>query len=163
MPSRRLPGMPPLLGAADVLRRMQTQTEMMTELPEILAELTRAARTLAETVESTKETAASANRVVSRVEALLNELEDPVQRLRPGIERVGEVLDAPVVRRLPELLESVENAVLPVTRRAERLRLHLARLGERRRQTAARLRRLGLSPQAAGGEPPSSAKHGFTP
>jgi uncharacterized protein Yka (UPF0111/DUF47 family) len=136
-PGWQLPGLPSMLSAADLLRIAQLQTELMTELPETIAELTRAARSLAESVDSVKDTVASAqdtvasaSSVVARVEAVVNELEAPVQALRPGLRRVAEVLDAPVVQRLPEFLESVEDAVLPVTRAAERIRARLAWIRE---------------------------------
>lgn len=128
-----LPGFPPVPTPGDMLRLMQLQTEVMTELPETIAELTRAVRGLAETVETAKETVASANRVTERLEALLDDLQDPVQGLKPGIERINEVLSAPVIERLPTILESVESTVLPVTESAERLRNRLARL--RRQQS----------------------------
>jgi len=147
MPGWQVPGVPPVPGLADVLRLIQLQTELMTELPETLAELTRATRGLSETVETAKETVASANRVTEKLEVLIDELQDPVHGLRPGIERVSEVLDAPVIERLPAILESVESTVLPVTASAERLRLRLSTLNERRSRILARLRR------ESGGEP----------
>jgi hypothetical protein len=140
MPAWQIPGVPAMPTMGDMVRIMQLQTETMTQLPETLAELTRAVRGLAETVENTKETVAAANRVVERLEALLDELHDPVHGLRPGIERVSEVLEAPVVQRLPAILESVEGLVLPVARRAERVRLRLSELEGRRRQLVCRLR-----------------------
>lgn len=139
MPSWPIPGVPPVPSFADVIRLMHLQAETMTEFPETIAELTRAARGLAEAVETAKETVAAANRVTERLEALMDELQDPVQGLRPGIERVSQVLEAPVVQRLPSILESVESTVLPITQRAERISQRLAMFGDRRRRVASRL------------------------
>lgn len=140
MPGWQIPGVPSVPTPADMMRLMQLQAEVMTELPETLAELTRAVRGLAETVEATKVTVATANRVVDRMEALMDELQDPVHGLRPGIERLSRVLEAPVIERLPAILESVEDTVLPVAQRAERLREQLERLGDRRRAVTSKLR-----------------------
>lgn len=141
MPGWQIPGVPAVPNALDLLRLMQVQAEVLTELPETLAELTRAVRGLAETVEATKETVATASRVADRLELLMDDLQDPVQGLRPGIERLSVVLDAPVIERLPAILESVESTVLPVAQRAQRLRTQLERLGERRRAVRSRLHR----------------------
>jgi hypothetical protein len=131
MPGWQIPGVPPVPTVTDLLRMVQLQTELMTELPETMTELTRAVRGLAETVETAKETVAAANRVTERLESLLDELQDPVHGLRPGIQRITEVLEAPVIGRLPAILESVERTVHPVSESAERIRKRLARFRRR--------------------------------
>jgi ABC-type transporter Mla subunit MlaD len=131
---------------ADVLRLMQVQAEVMTDLPDTIAELSKAVRGLAETAEATRETAGAASRVVERMESLLDELQDPVRGLRPSIERVTQVLDAPVWQRLPTVLESVESTVLPITRSAERARHRLARADVLRRRAVAQLRKVTSGP-----------------
>jgi len=147
MPGWQIPGVPSVPTPADMVRLMQLQAELLTELPETMAELTRAVRGLAETLEATKETVATANRVADRLEALMDELHDPVHGLRPGIERLSRVLEAPVIDRLPAILESVEGTVLPVAQRAERLRDQLTRMGERRRSLTSKLRPGSDEPQ----------------
>ena len=57
----------------DMLRLLQLQSELVTEIPEALAEPTRAVRGLAEVVDSAKDTVAAASRVVTRLEALAAE------------------------------------------------------------------------------------------
>jgi hypothetical protein len=76
------------------------------------------------------------------MESLLEELEDPVRGLRPGIERVTQVLDSPVWERLPAMLESVESTVLPVARSAERARERWARAERLGRDVVAHVRRV---------------------
>jgi len=141
MPGWQIPGVPPIPTVVDLLKVMQLQAEMMAELPETLAELAKAVRGLAETVEATKDTVAKANRVVERLEVLVDELQDPVRGLRPGLKRVTEVLEAPVVQRLPAILESLESTVMPVALRAERMRNQLAAFGDRRRRVTSRMGR----------------------
>ena len=129
MPGFQIPGLPPVPTIADVARLLQVQVQLLSELPATMAELTQAVRNLAGTVEASRETVAAANRVANRLDELIEELRDPVLGLRPGIEQVSAVLEAPVVQRLPEILESVESTVLPVTNRAEQARERMARLG----------------------------------
>ena len=138
----QIPGVPGVPTMADVLRLMQAQAEVMASLPETISELSKAVRGLAETAESTKETVAAASRVVKRMETLLDELEDPVRGLRSGIDGVSRVLDAPVLQRLPAIVESVESTLVPITRSAERTRNRLASAGKRRRRAVAQLRKL---------------------
>ena len=138
----QIPGVPGMPSMADLLRLMQVQAEVLADLPETIAELSKAVRGLAETAEATKETMAAANRVVNRMETLLDELEDPVRGLRSGIDGVSRVLDAPVLQRLPSIVESVESTLVPITRSAERTRSRLAWIGQRRRSAVARVRRL---------------------
>ena len=117
-----IPGVPPVPNAADLMRLMQTHAELLAKLPETLAELTQAVQGIAETAEVTKRAVASANALVERLDVIISELEEPVLALRPGIERVGEVLEAPVVERLPMLVESIEAVVLPVADLVRRFR-----------------------------------------
>ena len=138
----QIPGVPGVPSMADLLRLIQVQAEVMADLPETISELSKAVRGLAETAEEAKETVAAANRVVKRMESLIDELEDPVRGLRSGIDGVSRVLDAPVLQRLPAIVESVESTLVPITRSAERTRSRLASAGQRRRRAVARLRRL---------------------
>lgn len=160
----QIPGIPPVPGMSELMRLMQLQAEVLSQLPENIAELSSAARGLAEAVEATKETAASASRVVRRLESLLDELEDPVHGLRPGVERVAEILDAPVVQRIPEVLESIEAAVLPLSQGVEQTRLRIEAFARARRTLLTHISRAAqrVSPDAlnddrAAGSPPRHA------
>jgi hypothetical protein len=56
----------------------------------------------------------------------------PRQRLvQLQTELMTELLEAPVIERLPAILESVESTVLPVTQSAARIRKRLSRLRRR--------------------------------
>jgi ABC-type transporter Mla subunit MlaD len=147
MPGWQIPGVPSVPTPVDMMRLMQLQVEVLTELPETLAELARAVRGLSETVEAIKDTVATAGRVADRLDVLMDDLESPVHGLRPGIERLSRVLDAPVIERLPAILESVESTVLPVAHRAERMRRQLERVGDLGRGVASKLRAGPDNPQ----------------
>jgi hypothetical protein len=95
----------------------------------------------------TRETAATANSIVARVDALVAELEDPIRALRPGIETVSEALNAPLVQRLPGILEAVDNTVVPVAQAAGRGRYWVLRLISRRPHVAQVRRLLALTPK----------------
>ena len=60
------------------------------------------------------ETIASAQRTAERLEELVEELEEPVRALRPGLERVGRVLDDPVVDTVPDTLRRIHDDLMPL-------------------------------------------------
>src|SRR5579875_2402884 len=100
--------MPMMPGMSETLRAMQAQTEVMTQLPATLGDLQRAVRGVADALAASKETVASAQQVSERLASVLDEIEEPVRALRPGIVRLGEVLNSPVVERIPAVLEAIE-------------------------------------------------------
>ena len=106
----RIPGID---GAFSVL---QAQTEALAALPAAVTALTSAVRGLGETVHSARETLAAVQRLAVRMDALVEELEEPVKALAPGLARLAVVLDDPVVDELPDTLRKVQADVLPVLR-----------------------------------------------
>jgi hypothetical protein len=135
--SWQIPGVPqvPMLG--DVTRTLQAQAELLADLPGTLADIQQATQGLAETIELSKSTVVTAHSVIERLDRLVTGLDEPVRRLTATIERVNDVLAAPVIERLPALLESVEETVQPVARSAATARARWARLfwwRRRRRQ-----------------------------
>jgi chromosome segregation ATPase len=134
-----MPGMPRMPGVGDVLKNMQTQTEVLAELPSTIRDLQLAVRGLSEMLAALKDTLASAQRVSTRIDEILDDIEEPVRALRPGIIRLAAALDSPVIDRIPATLEAIEAAVLPVTASAERARARW----ERARQGVRRLGRGG--------------------
>lgn len=71
MPGWQIPGVPAVPTPVDMMRLMQVQVEVLTELPDTLAELTRAVRGLSETVDAIKDTVATAGRVADRLDVLM--------------------------------------------------------------------------------------------
>ena len=49
-----------------------------------------------------------------RQEALVEELEEPVRALKPGLERVGRVLDDPAVDTVPDTLNRIHDDLMPL-------------------------------------------------
>jgi hypothetical protein len=140
MTNWQIPGVPQVPTLGDVTRTLQAQAELLADLPGTLADIQQATQGLAETIELSKSTVTTAHSVIERLDRLVSELDEPVRRLTVTIDRVNNVLAAPVFERLPALLESVEQTVEPVARSAGVARARLARLSSwrRRRQKGVR-------------------------
>jgi len=123
----RMPG-----GFSDPLQMMKAQSELMAEMPSLVADMQKAVRDLVESVAGIKESVEAAQRVSARVESVLDEIEEPVRSLRPGLIRLAATLDAPVIDRIPVVLAAVDEAVMPVAERFQRVRRRLADAAHRR-------------------------------
>lgn len=106
----RLPGIDGLFSL------LQTQAEALAALPAAVASLPGAVRGLSELVGEARETLAVVNRLAVRMDALAEQLEEPVRALAPGLSRLAVVLEDPIVEELPETLRRVQADVLPVLR-----------------------------------------------
>jgi ABC-type transporter Mla subunit MlaD len=107
----RLPRIP---GLSDLVSLLQTQTEALASLPRTLTDLNGAVRELITATRTATAAIASAQRTAERLESLVEELEEPVRALRPGLIRVGKVLDDPVVDTLPETLSRLSEDLVPI-------------------------------------------------
>ena len=107
-------GLPRIPGLSELVDVLQKQTEALAQLPRTLADLNGAVRELIAATRVATETITSAQRTAERLETLVEELEEPVRALRPGLERVGRVLDDPAIETLPDTLRTVAYAVLPL-------------------------------------------------
>src|SRR5687768_2232491 len=107
-------GMPRIPGLSEVLALLQTQTEALAQLPRTLTDLQGTVRELTEATTMARDTIASAQRIAERLEDLVDELEEPVRALKPGIERVGRVLDDPAVDTVPDTLRRIQEDLVPL-------------------------------------------------
>ena len=107
-------GMPRIPGLSELLSLLQTQTEALSQLPRTLSDLNGTVKELTEATRMAHATIASAQRIAERLEDLVDELEEPVRALRPGIERVGRVLDDPVVDTVPDTLRRIQEDLVPL-------------------------------------------------
>jgi prophage DNA circulation protein len=103
----KLPGIDSVFG--NVLGVLQTQTEALAALPGAVTSLTTAVRGLADTVQTM-------NRMVTRIDGIVTELEEPLKALAPGMARMAAVLDDPMVEEIPATLKQVQADILPVLR-----------------------------------------------
>ncbi len=106
--------MPRIPGLSELLALLQTQTEALAQLPRTLTELNGAVRELIAATRVATETITSAQRTAERLEELVEELEEPVRALRPGLERVGRVLDDPAIDTVPDTLRTISDDLLPL-------------------------------------------------
>ena len=106
--------MPRIPGLNELLTLLQTQTEALAQLPRTLSDLNGTVRELTAATTSARETIESAQRIAERLEALVEELEEPVRALRPGLERVGKVLDDPAVDTVPDTLRRIHDDLMPL-------------------------------------------------
>jgi ABC-type transporter Mla subunit MlaD len=106
--------MPRIPGLSDLIAQLQAQTEALAQLPRTMTDLNSAVRELIEAVGVASTTIASAQRTAERLEELVEELEEPVRSLRPGLERVGKVLDDPAVDTLPDTLRRIHDDLMPL-------------------------------------------------
>jgi ABC-type transporter Mla subunit MlaD len=107
-------GMPRIPGLSELLSLLQTQTEALAQLPRSLSDLNGTVRELTEVVGMARETIASAQRTAERLEELVEALEEPVRALKPGLVRVGKVLDDPVVDTIPDTLRRIQDDLMPL-------------------------------------------------
>jgi ABC-type transporter Mla subunit MlaD len=107
-------GMPSIPGFGDLLALLQKQTEALAQMPRTLTDLNRTIRELTEVTTLARETIESAQRITERLEGLVGELQQPVRALKPGLERVGRVLDDPAVDTGPETLRRIHDDLMPL-------------------------------------------------
>ena len=107
-------GMPRIPGLSELLSLLQTQTEALAQLPRTLSDLQGTVRELTEATTMARETIESAQRTAERLEGLVEELEEPVRALKPGLERVGRVLDDPAIDTIPDTLTHIHDDLMPL-------------------------------------------------
>ena len=99
-----------------VLNVLQAQTEALAALPGAVQSLSAAVRNLADATAGAKETVQTLNRLATRIEGIVIELEEPLKALAPGMRRLATVIDDPIVSSVPETLAQVQRDILPVLR-----------------------------------------------
>jgi ABC-type transporter Mla subunit MlaD len=95
-------------------RLARAQAEAMAALPGALLSLTRAVSRLDGTIQDARAAVTRMQRLGERLEGILDEIEQPVRDLAPGLRRVGEVLDDPVVSEIPDTVRRIRDDVLPL-------------------------------------------------
>jgi ABC-type transporter Mla subunit MlaD len=110
----KIPGVDSFVGG--VLAVLQAQTEALAALPGAVQSLSAAVKNLADATAGAKDTIQTLNRLATRIEGIVEELEEPLKALAPGMTRMAAVLDDPVVSTVPETLAQVQRDILPVLR-----------------------------------------------
>jgi ABC-type transporter Mla subunit MlaD len=107
-------GMPRIPGLSDLLAALQAQTEALASLPRTLTDLNAAVRELIAATGVATQAISSAQRTAERLENLVEELEEPVRALRPGLVRAAKVLDDPAVDTVPDTLRRIHDDLMPL-------------------------------------------------
>ena len=107
-------GMPKIPGLTELLTTLQAQTEALAALPRTLTDLNAAVRELIAATATATSAISSAQRTAERLEELVGELEEPVRALKPGLERVGRVLDDPAVDAVPGIIRTIDEDLMPM-------------------------------------------------
>jgi ABC-type transporter Mla subunit MlaD len=98
----------------ELARLARAQAEALAALPGAVLSLTRAVSSLDKTMREAREAVARLQRLGERMEGILDEVEQPIRDLGPGLRRVGEVLDDPVVSEIPDTVRRIRDDVLPL-------------------------------------------------
>jgi ABC-type transporter Mla subunit MlaD len=96
------------------VRLAREQAEAVAALPGALVSLTRAVGSLDATIRDARDTVARLQRLGERLEGMLDEIEQPVKDLAPGLRRAGRVLDDPAVDDLPDTVRRLREDLLPL-------------------------------------------------
>jgi ABC-type transporter Mla subunit MlaD len=98
----------------ELARLARAQAEAVAALPGAVLSLTRAVKSLDKTMRDAREAVARLQRLGERLEGILDEVEEPIRDLAPGLRRVGKVLDDPVVSEIPDTVRRLRDDVLPL-------------------------------------------------
>jgi ABC-type transporter Mla subunit MlaD len=105
---------PTIPSPAELARLARLQAEAVAALPGALLSLTRAVSSLDGTIREAREAVARLQRLGDRLEGILDEVEEPVKDLAPGLRRVGRVLDDPAVDDIPDTVRRLRDDLLPL-------------------------------------------------
>jgi ABC-type transporter Mla subunit MlaD len=106
--------MPSFPNPAQLARMARDQAEALAALPGAMLSLTRAVSRLDSTLGEARDAIARLQHLGERLEGILDEVEQPIRDLGPGIKRVGAVLDDPIVSEIPDTVRRLREDVLPL-------------------------------------------------
>jgi ABC-type transporter Mla subunit MlaD len=99
-----------------MLSVLQAQSEALAALPGAVQSLSAAVKNLADATAGAKETVRTMNRLVGKMEGIVDELEAPLKALGPGMTRMAKILDDPIIASVPETVAQIQRDILPVLR-----------------------------------------------
>jgi ABC-type transporter Mla subunit MlaD len=97
------------------------QLEALAGVPTSLAALNRGVRGLAEALESTRGSMLALQRVAERADSLLEDLEPPLRRLAPQLDRLADLAEDPELASLLRSLRDAQALLAQVTGSTDRL------------------------------------------
>jgi|SRR3954452_10844467 hypothetical protein len=161
-----MPSMPRMPGLSDLISLLQQQTEALASLPRTMYDLNKSILSLIDVVASARDTMAASQRVSSRIERIVDEMEAPVLALKPGLERLAVILDDPAVETVPDTLRKINEEVLPLVQGIQDTQTKVNKIATLAEETSQRLaglpgagfllgRRIRAAAEEAPSEPPS--------
>ena len=155
--------MPRMPGLSDLIGLLQQQTEALASLPRTMYDLNKSILSLIDVVASARDTLAASQRVSSRLEKIVDEMEEPVLALKPGLERLAVILDDPAVDTVPDTLRKINAEVLPLVQGIQDTQTKVNKIATLAEETSTRLAGLpgagfflGRKTRNGGDEAPSS-------
>lgn len=107
----------PTIPGVDVLTDVaRSQLHVLQQIPSVLTALNTTMTRLADAIQQSNETMASVNRVTNRMDRMLDELEEPVVMMGPGLRRLAIVLDDPILTAVPDMLRTAQKDLGPQLR-----------------------------------------------
>lgn len=107
----------PTIPGVDVLTDVaRSQLHVMQQIPSVLTALNTTMTRLADAIQQSNETMASVNRVTNRMDRMLDELEEPVVMMGPGLRRLAIVLDDPIITAVPDIIRTAQDDIGPQLR-----------------------------------------------
>src|ERR1700712_3567717 len=134
-----MPAMPRMPGLSDLMGLLQQQTEALAALPRTMLDLNRSILSLIDVVASARDTLASSQRVSSRIERIVDEMEEPVLALKPGLERLAVLLADPAVDTVPDTLRKINEEVLPLVKGIQETQTKVNNIATLAEETSSRL------------------------
>src|SRR3954471_15844700 len=134
-----MPSMPRMPGLSDLISLLQQQTEALASLPRTMYDLNKSILSLIEVVASARDTMAASQRVSSRIERIVDEMEAPVLALKPGLERLAVILDDPAVETVPDTLRKINEEVLPLVQGIQDTQTKVNKIATLAEETSQRL------------------------
>jgi hypothetical protein len=101
-------------GVGDFVALARLQADALRALPGTIMALNRSVRSLEALLADARDTLAVIARMAQRADAVVEELEEPLRLLAPGLQRAAAVLGDPVIATVPEVLRQVQRDVLPL-------------------------------------------------
>jgi hypothetical protein len=108
----KIPGVDSVVSS--VLSVLQAQSEALAALPGAVQALSSAVKNLAEATAGAKDTVIVVNRLVTRIDAIVEDLEQPLRALAPGMTRMAAVIDDPIVSAVPQTLAQIGKELTPL-------------------------------------------------
>jgi ABC-type transporter Mla subunit MlaD len=106
--------MPRVPGLSDLIDVLQAQTQALAALPGIFVSLNRSVQSFAGAATQARDTAMAVQRLTTRLNGMVDELDEPVRAMVPAMQRMAVALDNPFLGEVPDVLRRLQQEILPM-------------------------------------------------